>query len=136
MHFLPAVLAAMLVASAAHAQVRGMSEQQSAGRKPDLTAGGGNSSVGATRPALPDEKKERFTALDLDGDGRVSLAEAAGHEQIVKYFDRADRDRDGKLTAAEFETLGKAPPKRRAKATGRTARAPGSTSGTRAASIP
>jgi Ca2+-binding EF-hand superfamily protein len=110
-----------------------MSEQQSAGRKPDLTAGGGNSSVGATRPSLPEEKKERFAALDLDGDGRVSLAEAAGHEQIVKHFDRADRDRDGKLSAAEYEDLGKAP-KRRGKATGRTARAPASTSGTRGAS--
>jgi hypothetical protein len=135
MHFFPALLCLVLAAGSAHAQVRGMSEQQSAGRKPDLTAGGGNSSVGATRPSLPEEKKERFAALDLDGDGRVSLAEAAGHEQIIKHFDRADRDRDGKLSAAEYDDLGKAP-KRRGKATARTARVPKSTSGTRAASIP
>ncbi|HWA39609.1 MAG TPA: hypothetical protein VG873_17275 [Burkholderiales bacterium] len=136
MQFLPAFLCLLLAAASAHAQVRGMSEQQSAGRKPDLTAGGGNSSVGATRPSLPEDKKERFAALDLDGDGRVSLAEAAGHEEIVKHFDRADRNRDGKLTAAEYDNLGKAPPKRRAKATGRTARGSASTSGTRAASMP
>lgn len=116
--------------------IRGMSEQQTTARKPDLTEGGGNSTVGATRPALPKDGKERFAALDLDGDGRVSLAEAAGHAEVVTGFDRADRNRDGRLSPAEFRNLGKTQVQkaRRPKATARTARPGSSTSGTSSAS--
>ena len=128
-------LALALSAAASAQKVRGLPEQQAQARKPDATAGGGNSSVGASRPALPEEKKERFAALDLDGDNRVSLAEAAGHEEVVVHFDRADRNRDGKLTLAEYERLGKKP-ERRSRATGRTARGRSSTSGTSSASMP
>ena len=46
-----------------------------------------------------------FQALDLNGDGYVSLAEAAGDEVIVKRFDKGDRNRDGKLSAKEFANL-------------------------------
>lgn len=53
------------------------------------------------------DHEEEFTALDLDGDGKVSLAEAAGHAAVVVRFDRADRNRDGKLTMAEFNRLKK-----------------------------
>jgi hypothetical protein len=137
-----AVLAMLLLTGAALAQnVRGVPDDQATARKPDLTAGGGNSSVGATKPSLPEAKKERFEVLDLDGDERISLAEAAGHEELVLHFDRADRNRDGKLTLAEFQNLGKKPQAkkkdgRRPKATARTGRAPASTSGTSAASMP
>ena len=51
--------------------------------------------------------QEEFTALDLNGDGKVSLAEAAGHAAVVMRFDCADRDRDGRLTMAEFNRLKK-----------------------------
>ena len=53
------------------------------------------------------DNQEEFTALDLDGDSKVSLAEAAGYAAIVVRFDRADRNRDGKLTMAEFNRLKK-----------------------------
>ena len=53
------------------------------------------------------DHREEFTALDLNGDGKVSLAEAAGHAAIVVRFDRADRNSDGKLTMAEFNRLKK-----------------------------
>lgn len=49
-----------------------------------------------------------FKSLDLDGDGMVSKAEAAGHAEVTLAFDRADRNRDGKLTLAEYERYGKA----------------------------
>jgi hypothetical protein len=65
----------------------------------------------AERPAAA-PRRGSFDALDLNGDGKLSLAEAAGYSDIVTRFDRADRDRDGKLTQAEFERLAKlAPPK-------------------------
>lgn len=142
-----AVLAVLLLAfGAASAQpVRGLPQERAKALKPDLTAGGGNSSVGASRPSLPEEKKERFEVLDLDGDGRVSLAEAAGHADLVVHFDRADRNRDGKLTLAEYQNLGKKapPPKkkqaaeaRRPSTTARTARPASSTAGTSSASMP
>jgi hypothetical protein len=53
------------------------------------------------------DHREEFIALDLNGDGKVSLAEAAGHAAIVVRFDGADRNRDGKLTMAEFNRLKK-----------------------------
>ena len=54
-----------------------------------------------------DTNREEFAALDLNGDGKVSLAEAAGNALVVMRFERADRDQDGKLTPAEFERLKK-----------------------------
>lgn len=56
----------------------------------------------------PDHDLE-FRALDLNGDGQVSLSEAAGNFDVVTRFERADRNRDGKLTRAEFERLKKLP---------------------------
>jgi hypothetical protein len=65
----------------------------------------------AGRPAA-EPKRGSFNSLDLNGDGKLSLAEAAGYSDIVTRFDRADRNRDGRLTPAEFERLAKlAPPK-------------------------
>ena len=49
--------------------------------------------------------EEEFRALDLNGDGYVSSAEAAGFRDVVTRFDRADRNRDGKLSRAEFARL-------------------------------
>ncbi len=44
-----------------------------------------------------------FSHLDIDGDGRISKAEAAGNADIMAIFDRADRDRDGRLTQGEID---------------------------------
>ena len=46
-----------------------------------------------------------FDELDLNGDGYVSIAEAAGNAEVVKRFDRGDKNRDGKLSRKEFANL-------------------------------
>ena len=62
----------------------------------------------ATVAQADKESIERyFQALDLNGDGYVSLAEAAGDPVIVNRFDKADRNRDGKLSEKEFARLNK-----------------------------
>jgi hypothetical protein len=63
---------------------------------------------GASAPAPL--RNGSFEGLDLNGDKRISLAEAAGHNDVVLRFDRADRNRDGKLTQAEFNRVEKLPP--------------------------
>jgi hypothetical protein len=75
-----------------------------------------SAAAGSTAEAPAAEpKRGSFQSLDLNGDGRLSLAEAAGYGEIVTRFDRADRNRDGKLTQAEFERLAKLPPSNAAK---------------------
>jgi hypothetical protein len=61
-------------------------------------------------PPVEEPKRGSFHSLDLNADGQLSLAEAAGYGEIVTRFDRADRNRDGKLTQAEFQRLAKLPP--------------------------
>ena len=51
------------------------------------------------------DKGEEFRKLDLNADGRVSLAEAAGHAEVVTKFDKADRNKDGQLSRVEFDRL-------------------------------
>lgn len=66
------------------------------------------------------QMEEEFRALDLNGDGYISAAEAAGFRDIVNRFDKADRNRDGKLSRAEFARLKSAKPA--SSATGGSAR--------------
>ncbi len=66
-------------------------------------------------------KADAFKSLDLDGDGLVSKAEAAGHDEVTRAFDAGDRNRDGKLSLAEYERYGKAKEKAQAKAKARQA---------------
>ena len=91
-----------LVASAAHA------DSPSRAKKPSATTGS-SAPAEKARPAAKakPENDRAFKALDLDGDGAISKAEAAGNAQLVNAFDRADRNRDGKLSRAEYETLSK-----------------------------
>lgn len=76
------------------------------------------SAAGGASAPLPHENPDRgsFGSLDLNQDGRLSLAEAAGYGDIMTRFRRADRNKDGKLTRTEFDRLAKLPePKPRAK---------------------
>lgn len=70
-----------------------------------------SAAAGATESQFPEKKPGSLQALDLNGDGRLSLAEAAGHADIMARFQRADRNKDGKLSQAEFDRLDKLPEK-------------------------
>jgi hypothetical protein len=57
----------------------------------------------AARTPGPDDSGGFPGALDIDGDGQVSRAEAAGNAEVTLGFDRADRNRNGKVSRAEWE---------------------------------
>ena len=62
---------------------------------------------GATAPKPPPppnpENDAAFRKHDMNGDGLVSKAEAAGHYDLMMAFDKSDRNRDGKLSRAEYD---------------------------------
>ena len=41
--------------------------------------------------------------VDIDGDGQISRAEAAGNAELTLAFDRADRNRNGRISDAEWK---------------------------------
>lgn len=120
-----AVLILPLAAQAEAPAFRGMPENVSSGKRPDLALEGGgmnerdrgnalrNASGGAS--TVPEAGLHPFDAHDLDGDGFVSKAEAAGHARLVQDFDRADRSRDGRLSQAEYARYEKWTQSRRTK---------------------
>ena len=67
------------------------------------------SAAGGASAPLP-RSSGPFDGLDADGDGKLSLAEAAGYGDIVVNFHRVDRNKDGRLTKAEFDRMAKLPP--------------------------
>jgi hypothetical protein len=83
-----------------------------------------NASGGSTARPSYSEQHGMFRHMDIDGDGFVSKAEAAGNATVTLGFDRADRNRDGKLSFAEYDSIGKPPAKKASK----TARGQGSAS--------
>lgn len=86
-------------------------------------AGKDGASGGSSTPRATEEKQDRFRQLDIDGDGLVSKAEAAGNAPVTLGFDRADRNRDGKLSFAEYDSIGKPRPARKKAARGQGASA-------------
>jgi hypothetical protein len=85
-----------LVLFLAMAMIGVLATNETAEAEPPSLAPGPSAAAGASSPSL-----------DLDGDGAISLAEAAGYREIVVRFERADRDRDGRLSRSEFARLEK-----------------------------
>ena len=61
-----------------------------------------------TTAALADDNMENrnggdtFSALDADGDGKISKEEAATNEHFAASFDRLDGNSDGYVSKREF----------------------------------
>jgi EF hand domain-containing protein len=51
------------------------------------------------------ERLDTFRRLDADRDGWVSKGEAAARREVAAGFEKADGNRDGRLSFAEFETI-------------------------------
>ena len=49
--------------------------------------------------------EKNFQALDRNGDGYVSRDELVGNQALSGGFNKADKDRDGKLDMSEFQAL-------------------------------
>ena len=110
------------LAAAARADTENVRKWQSQVQfRPAATSSDAGASGGSTARRAPDasEKEALFRYLDIDGDGFVSKAEAAGYEKVTLGFDRADRNRDGKLSLAEYDSIGKPPPARKNVARGK-----------------
>lgn len=105
-------LSLLSLAAAAHADPANVREGQSQLRFLPAAAAASGGSTANRAPASPD-KEAMFRRLDIDGDGFVSKAEAAGNEPATLGFDRADRNRDGKLSFAEYDSIGKPRPPRK-----------------------
>ena len=56
--------------------------------------------AGASMAALP-----TFDEVDANGDGKITMKEASSHEGLMTKFDKADVDRDGLISKAEYEKL-------------------------------
>jgi hypothetical protein len=82
---------------------------------PGISPPQASAAAGGTAESEAEPDPSSLRSLDLSGDGRLSLAEAAGYSEIVTRFERADRNKDGRLTPREFDRLAKLPPQKTAK---------------------
>jgi hypothetical protein len=51
------------------------------------------------------ERLDVFRQLDANDDSWISKAEAAARREVAAGFQKADANRDGRLSFAEFETI-------------------------------
>lgn len=87
-----------------------------------------NANVGKASELLDFDVPQRGAGLDIDGDGQISRAEAAGNAEVTLAFDRADRNRNGKLSTAEWQRYEKWQEQRAKAREARLARSRGSAS--------
>ena len=50
-------------------------------------------------------KPTTFSTMDKNGDGYISIVEAAGNEELVRDWAKYDLDADGKIEVSEFSAF-------------------------------
>jgi hypothetical protein len=111
-YLLLGLLTAAVAGVHAEAPKKKAPEKEVSKKKGKSSAGRGST---APTPAPNPENDADFRKFDLDGDGLVSKAEAAGNYDLIVFFDRSDRSKDGKLSRLEYDRLTKAVAARKAK---------------------
>jgi len=56
----------------------------------------------AAADSAKSDTQPKFESLDKDGNGKVSVNEAAEHDGLFVAFKQLDQDKDGELTREEF----------------------------------
>ena len=100
---LAAALSILCLAAGAHADTENVRKGHQLQFRPVANDASGGST--ARKVTTYSERHGMFRHFDIDGDGFVSKAEAAGHATVTLGFDRADRNRDGKLSFAEYDSI-------------------------------
>ncbi|HSO06185.1 MAG TPA: hypothetical protein VLW45_03040 [Pelomicrobium sp.] len=90
------VPAAALLAAAGYAPKEAETERAPAPARADR---------GYPRPGDAPAGADVFRAIDKDGDGMISRAEAQSSPSVHASFDELDTNRDGKLTPRELQGL-------------------------------
>ena len=107
-------LARSLLIGAAFALAAGCTDDKpKSGRAADKNNDGKTSSAGtqsAAKPTRTAANKSRpqnagFNALDKNGDGYLTRAEAKANPYLASNFKAADRNNDGKLSRAEYRAV-------------------------------
>jgi Ca2+-binding EF-hand superfamily protein len=57
-----------------------------------------------TQPAMPAGQSATFESLDTNKDGRISMPEASADPRLVESFSTADKNGDGYLDNAEYDS--------------------------------
>jgi EF hand/EF-hand domain pair len=121
----------LVLAATAYADTQNVRKWQSQVQFRPAAAAGASGGASANRAPASGEKESLFRHLDIDGDGFVSKAEAAGNAPVTVGFDRADRNRDGKLSLAEYDSIGKPQPARKKATRSQRAQTPASAGATK-----
>lgn len=60
------------------------------------------SALACSGATLAQDAPPSFQSLDKNGDGRISVAEAADNDRLFVAFKDLDTDKDGELTPEEY----------------------------------
>ena len=64
---------------------------------------------GKTQPSTAAGQSSSFETLDANKDGRISMPEASADPRLVESFSSADKNGDGYLDNAEYDSTAKKP---------------------------
>lgn len=73
--------------------------------KPDLRADANSAADMQAEQRQRAEELQRFKAIDTNGDGYISEAEARTHHRLLESWKKTDLNSDGKIDQSEFSVF-------------------------------